>query len=264
MTTIVIPARWASSRYPGKPLAKIRGADGVARSLIERSWQGARSVPGDHEVVVATDNDRIVEAVEEIGGRAVMTPESCRNGTERVAALAGDGSPDEVFVNFQGDALLTPPDFVAALIAHMEKHPDCEVATVAVRCTPGTYRHIVTDQAEGRVGGTTAIVNAAGNAQYFSKRVLPHISPGDALENDPPVLLHLGLYAYRRSALLRYAALPPCRVEEIEGLEQLRFLHHEIPMAVLALEPPDWDMIELNNPQDLEPIERILAERGIA
>ncbi len=242
----------------------IRGVGGEQRSLVERSWRAARSVPGDHEVVVATDSDRIVEAVEEFGGRAALTPEYCRNGTERVAALASDGRPDDIFVNFQGDALLTPPEFVAALIEHMKTNADCEVATVAVRCSPGTYRHIVTDQAQGRVGGTTAIVNAAGNALYFSKRVLPHIAPGDALEKDPPVLLHLGLYAYRRSALMRYVALPPCRVEEIEGLEQLRFLHYGIPVAVLELEQPGWDVIELNNPEDLEPIERILTERGIA
>ncbi len=264
MATIVIPARWASSRFPGKPLASITGARGTARPLIEWSWRAARSVPGDHKVVIATDDARIIDAVDAFGGEAVLTPESCANGTERVAAFAGDGPEDEIFVNFQGDALLTPPAYVAALIADMDLHAQRDVATVGVRCTKSTYDHLVADQVAGRVGGTTVVCDARGDALYFSKRVLPFINPGEIpADGEVPALLHLGLYAYRRRALSSYAAAPSCALERLEGLEQLRFLYMGQALRVLACDPPGWDAIELNNPTDLAPIETSLKALDI-
>ncbi len=262
--TIVIPARWASTRYPAKPLAMIRGACGGAKTLLARSIEGAARVGGAHCVVVATDDARIAEEARRAGVNALITPESCRNGTERVAAALPQLDGRGVIVNFQGDALLTPPTLVEGLIAHMDANPDCAVATAAVRCSTSAYRLLVADQSAGRVGGTTVVTNAAGNAMYFSKRVLPHIAPGCPEESDPPVLLHLGLYAYRADALEAYAALSPAPSEVLEGLEQLRFLHHGIPVAVCAFDPPAWDVIELNNPSDLPLIEAILEARGIA
>lgn len=261
---VVIPARYASSRYPAKPLALLKGAGGIAKPLIQRSHEAALLAVSADNLWVATDDARIAGAVADFGGRAIMTPEACANGTERVAAALDDlPRAAQIIVNFQGDALLTPPAMVIALVAHMREHPDCAVATVGVRCSRSAYRHLVDDQAAGRVGGTTVVTDAAGHALYFSKRVLPHITPGDAREQAPPVLLHLGLYAYRREALARYAALPPCELERIEGLEQLRFLYHDIPVAVVRAKPPGWDAIELNNPSDVEPVEAILAARGL-
>lgn len=261
---IVIPARYASSRFPGKPLAPVRGATGVARPLIARSIAAAHAARGDLPLHVATDDARIAEAVQALGETPVMTPESCANGTERVAAaMEALAIEPDYAINFQGDALLTPPAFVAALADWMEAHPACSVATVAMRCSPGVYDHLIADQAAGRSGGTTVITNAAGQALYFSKRVLPFLPEGprqDAL----PVLLHLGLYAYRPEALRQYRALPPSPAELYEGLEQLRFLHHGIPIDVITLDPPGWDPIELNNPTDLTPIEATLAARDIA
>lgn len=263
-TAIVIPARHASSRFPGKPLAPLIGATGVSKPLIQRSIEAARCVSAVDHLFVATDDDRIAAAARGCGADIAMTPPECANGTERVAAALPALPADvDVIVNFQGDALLTPADLVDRLITHMTANPDCDVATVAVRCSPGAYAHLTTDQAQGRVGGTTVVCDAQGNALYFSKRVLPHIAPGSPLEAAPPVLLHLGLYAYRRTALARYAALPPTELEAIEGLEQLRFLYHGIPVAVVTADPPAWDAIELNNPSDTGPIEAILSARGI-
>lgn len=263
-TAIVIPARYASSRFPGKPLAPLKGATGIAKSLIQRSIEAARAVPGMAHLFVATDDDRIAHVARECGAEVAMTPPECANGSERVAA-ALDALPDDVdvVINFQGDALLTPSELVIALDNHMRADLACGVATVAVRCSGTAYAHLVADQMQGRVGGTTVICGADGNALYFSKRVLPHISPGSPLEAAPPVLLHLGLYAYRRAALTRYAALPATELEAIEGLEQLRFLYHGIPVAVVTADPPAWDAIELNNPSDTAPIEAILTTRGI-
>ena len=261
---IIIPARYASSRYPGKPLAPLTGATGIAKPLIQRSYESACRVGGDNRVYVATDDERIASAVRDFGGDIVMTPAKCVNGTERVAAALDMLQVDvDVVVNFQGDGLLTPPDLVESLIAHMHSNADCQVATVAVRCSPSAYRHLVDDQAQGRVGGTTVVLDERDDALYFSKRVLPHIIPGHALENDPPILLHLGLYAYRRTALKKYLSFSETALERTEGLEQLRFLYHSIPVHVIKADPPEWDVIELNNPSDAGPIEAILKARSI-
>lgn len=261
---IVIPARFKSARFPGKPLAQIRGVSGVAKPLIQRSFDTAREVGLGLPIYIATDDSRIADEAEAFGAPVIMTPDSCANGTERVAAaLPGLPADVEVIVNFQGDALLTPPLLVEALINHMLANPACQVATVAVGCSASAYAHLIADQAAGRSGGTTAVVNGQGDAMYFSKRVIPHILPGSAAEAQPPVLMHLGLYAYRRDALLRYAEMSSTQVEELEGLEQLRFLYAGIPVAVVQCDPPAWDAIELNNPSDLAPIEAILASRKI-
>ena len=132
---IVIPARYASTRYPGKPLAMLRGADGVSKSLVQRSWEAAMSVSGIDRVVVATDDDRIRSACDGFGAEVVMTSESCANGTERCAdALQRLGGSVEMVVNLQGDAPLTPSWFVEDLVAGLRSHDDCEVATPVLRC----------------------------------------------------------------------------------------------------------------------------------
>jgi 3-deoxy-manno-octulosonate cytidylyltransferase (CMP-KDO synthetase) len=261
---IAIPARYKSTRFPGKPLASVHGVSGVAKPLVQRSFEAAYEAGGNLPVYVVTDDQRIADVAKTFGAPVIMTPESCANGTERVAA-ALPAIPDgvEVVVNFQGDALLTPPELVQALVTHMRDHPLCEVATIAVRCSPSAYGHLIADQSAGRSGGTTVVVDGAGRALYFSKRVIPHILPGSAAEASPPVLMHLGLYAYRRSALKLYSETTPSPLEELEGLEQLRFLHIGVPVSVVVADPPAWDAIELNNPTDLGPIEAILAARKI-
>lgn len=261
---IVIPARHASTRFPGKPLIAIKGPDGTAQSLIQWSHEAASAVNGASAIFVATDDQRIIDVVSAFGGKALMTPESCANGTERVAACL-DQLPDaDLLINFQGDALLTPPAYVEALIAHMAAHPEAQAATVAVHCTVETYRHLAEDAAQGRVGGTTAVLDAAGNALYFSKRILPYLAPDILPDEDRPVLLHLGLYAYRREALTRYVEAGTTMLETVEGLEQLRFLVHGVPVSVLVLPPPDYPMVEVNNPSDLAIVEDIMSARGSA
>lgn len=261
---IVIPARHASTRYPGKPLALIRGAGGVARPLIERSWRAAMAVPGVASVVVATDDARIADVARGFGATVVMTPADCRNGTERCAAALDllPGAP-EIIVNLQGDAPLTPAGIVTRLIDRMAEEPALPVATPAIRCSPSLYRHLVDDQAAGRVGGTTLVFDRTGDALYFSKRVIPHLPADHPLDGDLPVFLHMGVYAYRPAALRAYMAAGPCLLEQCEGLEQLRFLDAGMRVAAVACPAPEWDVIELNNPTDLAPIEAMLQRRGI-
>lgn len=260
---ILIPARYASTRYPGKPLAELRGADGESRSLIRRSWEAAVSVASVDRVWVATDDQRIADTVQAFNGQVVMTPASCRNGTERcAAALDVLGEVASIVVNLQGDAPLTPGFVVADLVRALATDPGAAVVTPAVRCSDSLYQHLVTDQAAGRVGGTTVVFDAQHTALYFSKRVIPHVAPERA-DAHAHVHLHLGVYAYRPAALADYAATPPSALERLEGLEQLRFLETGRRVRVVPFDPIDWDCIELNNPEDVPAIEAILRERGI-
>ena len=260
---ILIPARFQSSRFPGKPLALLRGADGEARSLVQRSWEAGSAIAGADRTWIATDDDRIAKAVRAFGGQVVMTPASCRNGTERCsAALDVLGEIAPIIVNLQGDAPLTPDFVVAELVAALARDSEAAMTTPAVRCSDTLYRHLVTDQAAGRVGGTTVVFAEDRRALYFSKRVLPYVDPARS-DAHQQVHLHLGVYAYRPAALAAYAAASPSGLELLEGLEQLRFLEAGQTVRVVPFDPIGWDCIELNNPEDVPAIEAVLQARGM-
>jgi 3-deoxy-manno-octulosonate cytidylyltransferase (CMP-KDO synthetase) len=262
-TAIVVPARYASTRYPGKPLVPLKGVGGVAKALIHRSWEAAIAVPGVARVVVATDDDRIAEVARGFGAEVAMTPESARNGTERCAAALRALGDADIIVNLQGDAPLTPPSFVSALLDAMAADPTVQVATPAVRATPEIHRRLLADQQAGRVGGTTVAIGANSDGLYFSKAVIPHVAPSQVGDPMLPVFLHIGVYAYRRAALENYAALALTPLELLEGLEQLRFVEHGQAVRVVEVQAPGYDIWELNNPQDVAPIEAALAARGL-
>lgn len=262
---IIIPARYESSRYPGKPLANLRGAGGTEKPLIQRTWEAASAVDGAVGAWVATDDARIADAVRSFGGQVIMTSPSCRNGTERCAdAVARAGLQADIIVNLQGDAPLTPAHIVEGVVDALATDPDAIMATPALRCSASTYAHLVRDQAEFRVGGTTVVANRKGHALYFSKRVLPYVPETMKDTAHDAVFLHLGVYAYRPEALEAYIGMAPSELEMLEGLEQLRFLEDGRPIRVVPFDPPGWDCIELNNPQDVPAIEAVLAARQIA
>jgi len=259
-TVLFIPARYASTRYPGKPLVTLRQRDGSAKSLIQMSWEAALRVRGVDAVYVATDDDRIADAARGFGADVVMTSESCENGTARCAdALARLAIAPDLVINLQGDAPLTPPWFVEALIDAMQADPTVGMATPVLRCDRQTYDNFIDDRRNGRVGGTTAVFDRNMNALYFSKEVLPFIDAGKV--PDPiPVFHHVGVYAYRPSALAEYAAIPPCTLENLEGLEQLRFLYGGIPVRCVEVDARGRVFWELNNPMDVARIESALQE----
>jgi 3-deoxy-manno-octulosonate cytidylyltransferase (CMP-KDO synthetase) len=260
---ILIPARYQSTRYPGKPLVELKGAGGSAKPLIQRSVEAARRVSGVSGVFVTTDDERIADACTAFGVGVIMTSPECRNGTERCAeALAQLHDPDLV-INFQGDALLTPPGFVEALIARMDSDRDALVATPAMRLRSDEVRALEAEEAAGRVGGTSVVTDAQGYALYFSKRLIPHLPTGALDGAMSPVRLHVGVYAYRPQALDRYVATPVSELETLEGLEQLRFLVAAVPVAVVEVETPPFALRELNNPEDVAPIEAALIEAGL-
>ncbi|MEO0653735.1 MAG: manno-octulosonate cytidylyltransferase [Pseudomonadota bacterium] len=253
---ILIPARYASSRYPGKPLVVLKGADGE-KTLIQRTWETGMAVPGVDRVLVATDDDRIADAVQGFGGEVVMTSEDCANGTERCAdAIARMRVSPEIVVNLQGDAPLTPPWFLEDLIAGLRARPDLGVATPVLRCDAETYRHFREDRAAGRVGGTTAVFARDGRALYFSKEVIPFLP--DAAQDAPPVYHHVGVYAYRPAALARYVEWSDGPLERNEGLEQLRFLENGEDVLCVEVEARGRVFWELNNPVDVARIESVL------
>lgn len=263
MALIAIPARYASSRYPGKPLVALKGSTGKSRTLIERSWRTAMSVPGDHRVVVTTDDARISDAMCTLGAQVVMTSSDCRNGTERCAEVAEITGETGVIVNLQGDAPLTPPWFVSALIEAMEQKPDVTVATPVLRCDAEALNGFQDDRANGRVGGTTAVFNKFDQALYFSKEVIPYTGRKFEEGEVCPVFHHVGAYAYRANALARYRDWGEGDLERWEGLEQLRFMENGVPVHCVEVDAKGRRFWELNNPVDVQRIEDIMREQDI-
>ena len=261
---IAIPARYASTRYPGKPLAQLTGATGKALSLIERSWRAAMQVQGADRVVVATDDARIKDAAEGFGAEVVMTSEDCANGTERCAeAHANLGGGFDIVVNLQGDAPLTPHWFVEDLVKSLKNAPEAEIATPVLRCDGATLNSLLADRKAGRVGGTTAVFAADHTAMYFSKEVIPFTSKPYSETDMTPVFHHVGVYAYRPDALAAYPSWPTGPLEQLEGLEQLRFMENNRAVLCVEVDARGKQFWELNNPEDVPRIESMMAQMGV-
>ena len=261
---IVIPARYQSSRYPGKPLVALTGASGVSKSLIERSWDAAKAVTGVDRVVVATDDVRIQQAAEAFGADVVMTSSECLNGTERCAeAHAALGDSYDIVVNLQGDAPLTPHWFVEALIEGLREAPEAQVATPVLQCDGATLNGFLNDRKAGRVGGTTAVFARNHAALYFSKEVVPYVNQSFGEAELTPVYHHVGVYAFKPGALKAYPDWPVGPLEQLEGLEQLRFMENGRPVLCVEVDAQGRQFWELNNPQDVPKIEQMMAHMGI-
>jgi 3-deoxy-manno-octulosonate cytidylyltransferase (CMP-KDO synthetase) len=255
---IAIPARYASSRYPGKPLVSLRGPDGE-KTLIRRSWEAAMQVRGADRVVVATDDARIRDHAQAFGAEVVMTSGSAQNGTERCAEVAAQLTGFDMVVNLQGDAPLTPHWFVEDLIAGLAADAAAEIATPVLRCDGRALNGLLADRRAGRVGGTTAVFDAQMHGLYFSKEVIPFTAQPYADADPTPVFHHVGVYAYRPSALAAYPSWPIGPLERLEGLEQLRFLENGRRLLCVEVQAKGRQFWELNNPSDVAVIEAMLA-----
>lgn len=210
-TAIVIPARYASSRLPAKPLLRETG-----KYLIQHVYEQAVRARVE-DVVVATDDERILRAVREFGGRAVMTREDHPSGTDRVAEVA-QGLDADVIVNLQGDEPLIEPAVLDRLPRLLAENPRADMATLAV---PLTSLEAWRDPSCVKV-----VCDSHGRALYFSRSPMPFVRDGQPDFASGQFLQHLGLYAYRRDFLLQVAKLTPAPLEQIEKLEQLRVLAH--------------------------------------
>ena len=261
---VVIPARYASSRYPGKPLVPLTGATGKARSLVERSWRAALQVADVDRVVVATDDERIRAACDTFGAEVVMTSSDCVNGTERCAeAHDALGGTYDVVVNLQGDAPLTPHWFVEDLVSGLLAAPEAGVATPVLRCDGTALNGFLADRRAGRVGGTTAVFAKDHSALYFSKEVVPYTSRTYGPDEDTPVFHHVGVYAFRPDALRAFPNWPAGPLEQLEGLEQLRFMENGNKVLCVEVQARDRQFWELNNPEDVPKLENMLKEMGL-
>ena len=212
-----IPARFASTRLPGKPLLELAG-----KPMVQHVVERVSLVPEIERVVVLTDDERIVQAVQAFGGEVEMTPTDCVSGTDRIAFAAKNWSCRAV-INVQGDEPLIDPNAVGRLARHLTEDPDCEMATLAAPLPEGRFDD----------PNAVKVVHAPdGRALYFSRAPIPFARR--AGEFAP--LLHVGIYGYRRDVLLRLAGLDPTPLERAESLEQLRALEHGIAIQVLRLE----------------------------
>ncbi|MBX3024981.1 3-deoxy-manno-octulosonate cytidylyltransferase [bacterium] len=229
----IIPARYESTRLPGKPLADIDG-----QPMIQRVYQRAAQASGVERVLVATDDARIRDAVRAFDGDVVMTGREHRTGTDRIAEVARTLDA-EVIVNVQGDLPLLDPALVAAALAPMLADRGLPMATVS---TPITSREDLGDPNVVKV-----VTDRDGYALYFSRSPLPHRRDGAA--SGPLGHKHIGLYVYRRDFLLRFAQLAPTPLEQAEQLEQLRALEWGFRIKVTEVEAAS---IEVDTPRDLE------------
>jgi len=239
---IVIPARYGSTRLPAKPLVPLAG-----KPMIQRVYERAKLAKSAGRVIVATDDDRILKAVQDFGGEARMTRTEHRTGTERIAEVAAHVE-GEVFVNVQGDEPLLDPAAVDAAVAALLEEPAAAVSTVAVPIrTPA-------DIMDPNVVKT--VLDFDDNALYFSRAPIPWVRDS-AHKIHARHLKHLGLYVFQRDALLEYPTLPQGELERLEQLEQLRWLENGWKIRVTEVER---DAVSVDVPEDVARAERLLQE----
>jgi 3-deoxy-manno-octulosonate cytidylyltransferase (CMP-KDO synthetase) len=238
---VVIPARYGSKRLPGKPLVPLAG-----QPMVQRVYERAKAARMVSRVIVATDDERILKAVQAFGGEARITRHDHRTGTERVAEVAAHVEGD-IFVNVQGDEPLLDPTAVDSAIHALLDEPKAEIATVA---TPIKVPADIMDPNVCKV-----VLDFDENALYFSRAPIPWVR--DTGSKGPlRHLKHLGLYVFQRAALLEYPTLPQGELERVEQLEQLRWLENGWKIRVAEVE---HDAISVDVPEDVTRVEKLLA-----
>ena len=242
--TAVIPARYASTRFPGKPLAMLGG-----KTVIQRVYEQAASVLS--EVYVATDDERILSAVEAFGGRAVMTRADHQSGTDRIEeAVEKTGTQADVIINVQGDEPFIQPSQIKTLMTLFDD-PQTQIGTLGKR--------FESMEAVSNPNSPKIVTDHRGFALYFSRSVIPFIR---GVETDEwlyhyPFLKHLGVYAYRREVLAKVTRLPQGQLEKAESLEQLRWLENGYRIRVGLT---DVETVGIDTPADLERAEQFLTQ----
>ena len=263
-TAIVIPARYGSTRFPGKPLAAIAGRTMLAR-VVDVARAAARVAGAS--VTVATDDRRIADAAAGLGVEVVMTPPDLVSGTDRTkAALDLVASPAAFAINLQGDAPFTPPRYLIRLMeAARGAHAGADVVTPVTAMDWDALDALRRQKETAPFSGTTCVRHADGRAIWFSKNILPAMRDEAALRragDTAPVWRHIGLYGYRRAALDAFCSWPPSPYERLEGLEQLRFLEHGATVAAIEVEPSALAMSGIDTPQDIEIAEALIRAHG--
>lgn len=247
----IIPARFGSTRLPGKPLSDIHG-----RPMIQHVYERARRARSVDRVLVATEDRRIADAVRAFGGEVVMTSPRHVSGTDRLAEAAGALPASTIVVNVQGDEPMLDPAGIDAVVSAFED------AGVAMATVSLPLRNVA-DMLSMNV--VKVVTDAAGDALYFSRSPIPCVRDAEGLAGSAAAAVgqglarrHVGLYGYRREALLRFAGWPPAPLEVAEGLEQLRAMHHGLAIRVVAMEGEGG--VAVDTPEDLEHVRALLAK----
>ena len=259
---IVIPARYGSTRLPGKPLLKIAG-----RTLLERVFANAKRAAeevGECSVVVATDDQRIADHAWAIGVRVAMTSPDLNSGSSRAQAAAQADSPHPTgVINLQGDAPFISPATIVALIRAL-REGDAPVVTPVYQLDWERLDRLREHKKAAPFSGTTCVRDGEGKALWFSKSILPAIRREEGLRTArmSPVWQHLGLYAYTLEALDWFGRTEQGVYEKLEGLEQLRFLEHGWSIATVSVDPPSHALSGIDTPRDLELAEEAISRLG--
>jgi len=253
---IVIPARYGSKRLPGKPMVKVAGV-----SLLERVWRIAKAVQGASGVFVATDDERVADHARSFGAEPIMTPADVATGTDRVrAAMHAMADPPDAAINLQGDAVLTPPWVVQALVDAFHADNSVGMVTAAVRCSWKQLAEIQELKSHSPTSGTLVTMDKFGRALYFSKAIIPFLRTQTF--EVPPVHRHIGIYGYTTAVLDELASLEQTPLEIAEQLEQLRALENGIPIKVALVDYKGRTHGSVDTPEDIPVVEEIIAREG--
>lgn len=261
---IVIPARYASTRFPGKPLAMIGGKSMVERvyNLAQEAAKGLDNV----EILIATEDQRIADHAATFNAPCVITSENCPTGSDRVlaAVLQMSGRPDFV-VNLQGDAPFTPPAIIRAVIEQWLGNPDLSVVTPVARLRWKELDTLRDNKTVTPFSGTTCVTDSEGRAIWFSKNIIPAIRREDRTDEFSPVQQHIGLYGFRTDILEKFVTFPEGHYERLEGLEQLRLIENNIPVQTVQV-VVDLGMAQsgIDSPEDLARAEILMSQGGDA
>jgi len=262
-TAIIIPARYASTRFPGKPLTLIGG-----QSMLSRVVDIARKVTDKIDNVtlaVATEDERILKHAEELGVQCVMTSDACETGSDRVLeAISKIGDDFDIVLGLQGDAPFTPPEALIKIIKEFKSKPDLNVVTPVINLRWSELDALREQKKITPFSGTTAIINAHGQALWFSKNILPAIRKEEKYRDEEfsPVHQHIGLYGFRVDVLKKFVSLPVGHYERLEGLEQLRLLENNISIQTVTLDVPvGLAQAGIDSPEDVARAEKILASQ---
>lgn len=264
-TAIIIPARYASTRLPGKPLVLIHGQTMLQR-VVRLSFEAAKGLK-EVSIIVATDDERILEHCQQLGVDSVLTSKEALTGTDRVAeAVEHMKFKPDFILNMQGDAPLTPPDFLRALIDAFSRSP-CDVITPVTQLSWEQLDELRQNKLATPFSGTTAVFDEqTGQAFWFSKSIIPAIRQEEKLRQKSsisPVFRHIGLYGYSLTMLQQFIKLPESKLEQLEGLEQLRILENGYTIHCVTVDYQGRaSMSGVDSPSDIARAEALIAKHG--
>ncbi|MCL4147264.1 UNVERIFIED_CONTAM: hypothetical protein GTU68_041997 [Idotea baltica] len=249
---IIIPARMGSTRFHGKPLAKIK-----SKEMIYRTWALTQDIGEIDDVIISTESEELSSFVKSFGAKAIITSDECTNGTERVheTLLQLDYEPDYL-INLQGDAVLTPP-WVISKLCQVMAEGRANFATTCVKLENKDYEFFINSKKTTPSSGSTVVFDKDKNALYFSKSLIPF----SRIDNSF-AYRHIGIYAYTPDVLKEYLTLKPSPLELSEGIEVLRALENNIKVKVIEVDYKGRTHWSVDNPEDIEKVEKIIEQEG--